>query len=195
MLLTKVPVPEGQVGDGWLGKHSWHTWPLPWGGHSTAHDRRDIMCGGRSICFSCPNLSSSRYGLLSFLFLFSLKEPLWRHSHGALPSRALLDREREAQETPFPSLFDVVIVLLRSVLWDPAPQVNSNKLNVPISMGWQQSFPKTQSKTFYSVTFKNLYWEKTQNLYTFETYFNKAVYHVVIFLYIIGHHPYIYLYI
>lgn len=26
---------EGRcMGDGWLGKHSWHTWPMPWAGHN-----------------------------------------------------------------------------------------------------------------------------------------------------------------
>lgn len=40
---------EGRcTADGWLGKHSWHTWPMPWAGHNPG--LRGTLCDSLCVC-------------------------------------------------------------------------------------------------------------------------------------------------
>lgn len=107
---------EGRcMGDGWLGKHSWHTWPMPWAGHNPG--LRGTLCEWLTVCVCVCQLSLFPVRLpLPPLFHsgrgdhFSQQSPVWqRHS---------------LHINPFLLFIWCAVLLgrLRSVLREPASQ-------------------------------------------------------------------------
>lgn len=187
MLLTKVPVPEGQVGDGWLGKHGWHTWRVPWGGHSTAHDWRDIVCGSQIhlLLLSEPVLSFyvSLWPplLLSLLTLRPPLLPIHPLSEGTSPTAQPWSspqqspdrqREREKLRKPF-SLLYLMCGYSSAVIRPQRPSISKPLKQAGCADKHGMATLNSQSITFYPVTVKNIQAIAKRNLtdYTNENLF------------------------
>lgn len=125
---------EGRcMGDGWLGKHSWHTWPMPWAGHNPGLS--GTLCECLSECVCVHQCSSSAAIPLPSEASSPSSLPLW-------PWGSLQSAEPYLTETQPPYKSHPPIYLMCSSTRTPSirPQgarisKHSNSLGVTISTG------------------------------------------------------------